>query len=170
MREIFERRSVREFLPEAVGEEAVERLLRAAMQAPSAGNGQPWEFVVIRDREAMKAVKDFHPYAMALDTAPLAVLVCGNTKRQKFPIEGYWAQDCAACTENLLLEAVHLGLGSVWMGVYPRPERVEGCRMLFRLPEHILPLCIVAIGKPKAAPESSDRFDPERIHREIYGQ
>ena len=166
MQEIFTRRSVRRFTNEPVTAEQLERLLRAAMRAPSAGNEQPWEFVVLETRESLAATRAVHPYAAALDTAPCAVVVCGNMERETCP--GYWVQDCSAAVENLLLEAVHLGLGAVWMGVYPSEKRVADCRALYALPENVVPLGIVALGHAAEQPAPADTFAPERIHRERW--
>ena len=134
---------------EPVGDELVELLLRAAMAAPSAGNQQPWQFVVVRDRETLLAVTVAHPYARMLTTAPLAVLVCGDTDLEKWP--EFWEQDCAAATENLLIEAERIGLGAVWLGVHPRPERVDALRALFALPAHIVPFALVRARPPRRA-------------------
>ena len=130
MDEIFKRRSVRKFTDAPVEDEAVTQLLKAAMRAPSAGDEQPWEFIVLRDRETMIQVIDFHAYASMLRHAPCAIVVCGDVEKQRFE-DDYWVQDCAAATENLLLEAVHLGLGAVWMALYPVKERVAGAKALF---------------------------------------
>lgn len=164
MREIFERRSVRSYTSEDVSAQDEELLLRAAMQAPSAGNEQPWHFVVIRDREVMLEIEKSQQYASMLKTAPMAVVVCGDKASAKFPHE-FWIQDCSAALENLLLEAVHLGLGAVWMGVYPVPERVENLKMILGLPESVYPLGIVAVGRADKRPEPVDRFDASKVHK-----
>ena len=146
---VLSRRSIRAYTTEPVTDELVERLLRAAMAAPSAGNQQPWQFVVVRERETLHAVTVFHPYAAMLDQAPLAILVCGDTRLEKWP--DFWPQDCAAATENLLIEAQALGLGAVWLGVYPLVERVDGMRALLGLPAHVTPFALVPVGWPAAA-------------------
>lgn len=164
MKEIFERRSVRSYTSEDVSAQDEDLLLRAAMQAPSAGNEQPWHFVVIRDREVMLEIEGSQQYATMLKTAPMAVVVCGDRACAKYPHE-FWVQDCSAALENLLLEAVHLGLGAVWMGVYPVPERVENLKRILGLPESVYPLGIVAVGHPDKAPQPADRFDASRVHK-----
>lgn len=167
MKEIFERRSVRKYLETPISKEHLELLLRAAMRAPSAGNEQPWEFVVMKDRAKMERVLSFHPYAMPLKEANVAIVICGNLKLQKFP-DDYWVQDCSAATMNILLEAEHLGLGGVWLGVYPLAERVKGMQELLGLPEHVIPLGITALGYPTVKAEPADTFKPERIHYESW--
>lgn len=163
MEAIFKRRSVRKFTSDQISDQDMEKLLKAAMRAPSAGNEQPWEFVVIRDRENMVKVLEFHPYATMLKKADCAIVVCGNLERKKFP-EDYWIQDCSAATQNLLLEAVALGLGAVWLGVYPLKERVSGFQKLLGLPDSVIPLNAVALGYPAEIPEPVDSYLPERIH------
>ena len=166
MKEIFSRRSVRKFTGEAVSPEQLEKLLRAAMCAPSAGNQQPWEFVVIRDREIMKAITAFHPYSGAVLKADVLIVVCGNLSKTKF--DGFWVQDCSAATENLLVEAESLSLGAVWLGVYPLEDRVAALSALLDLPSDVIPLCIVPVGYPDREYSAADRFDPSRIHLEKW--
>ncbi len=159
---ITTRRSIRRYTAEPISSDDIKDLLVAAMSAPSAQNEQPWQFVVIEGRETLAAIMNFHPYAKMLQEAPAAILVCGDTSLEKSP--GYWVQDCSAATENLLLAANSKGLGAVWMGVYPRQERVDGMRLLFGLPDHVIPLSLVAVGHPAEQKDPAQRFDPNRIH------
>jgi nitroreductase len=163
---VLSRRSVRAYTGAPVTEAQLERLLRAAMAAPSAGNQQPWQFVVVRERETLTAVTTFHPYAGMLPEAPLAIVVCGDTRLEKWP--QFWEQDCSAATQNLLVEAEILGLGAVWLGVHPLPERVEGMRALLGLPDEVVPLAIVAVGHPARRKAPADRFDAARVHDERW--
>ncbi len=96
---ILTRRSVRSFKPKAVDQADLEVLLRAAMQAPSSSNSQPWQFVVITDRRMLDAVREFHPFSSALRTAPLAILVCGDSRLEVGT--GRWVQGCRG-SQNLL--------------------------------------------------------------------
>ncbi len=162
MKEIFSRRSIRRFTDEPVSDTHLEKLLRAAMNAPSACNEQPWEFVVLRDREIMKGFRAFQRFSAPLDTAACAVVVCGDTTRQQF--DGFWIQDCSAAAENLLLEAEYLGLGAVWMGLYPIEHWVKKTKELLNLPEKVIPLGVIAVGHPAARVEPADRYNPERVH------
>jgi nitroreductase len=159
---IRNRRSIRKYTPQPVPQELVTRLLEAAMSAPSAGNEQPWEFIVITDREVLQAITKIHPYSQMLKEAPLAVVVCGNLEREKYP--GFWVEDCSAATENILLEAEDIGLGGVWLGVYPHDERVKGLAELLGLPSSVVPLSIVALGYPAEKKPPAERFDPSRVH------
>jgi len=166
LKEIQKRRSIRKYIDKPIPEEKLECLLKAAMQAPSARNLQPWEFIVVRDKKMLAEIPEFHPYSSMVPSAGAAILVCGNTERQEMP--GYIAQDCSASVQNLLLEAVNQELGAVWLGVYPRKERIEGMVKLFRLPEHIIPVALISIGYPAENPAPEDRYDPEKVHYDTW--
>lgn len=166
MNAIFKRRSIRKFTAEPVTEEQVKLLLSAAMVAPSARNTRSWHFVVITDRAVLERAPRVHPYAAMVPEAALAILVCADPQLE--PSEGYWAINCAAATQNILLEAVELGLGAVWLGVYPRKERMQGLRELCRVPEPIVPFALIAVGHPAEQKPPEDRYDPARIHRDQW--
>lgn len=163
MNAIFKRRSIRKYTDKVVPEEHIEQMIKAAMAAPSAGNQQPWHFVVIDDRQILNEIPKFHPYSSMLKEASHAIVVCGDVSNLRY--EGYWIQDCSAATQNLLLMATELGIGTVWLGVYPNEERVKETKELLGLPENITPLCIVSIGYPAETKGPSNRFDATRIHR-----
>jgi len=162
MKAIRSRRSIRRFTSEPVPDDAIKALLEAAMSAPSAGNQQPWEFVVIKDRAVLDKIPDVHPHAQMCRQAPAAIVVCGNLERDTH--RGFWVQDCAAATQNILIAATDQGLGSVWCGVHPREDRVSGLRNLLNLPDHVIPLALIPIGHPAEKKAPSERFDPARIH------
>ncbi len=162
MENMLTRRSVRNYAHQPVEQEKVEQLLRAAMQAPSAGNGQPWHFVVLTDRNLLIEVPKFHPYSKMLPSAALAILVCGDEKVEKYAHR--WPLDCGAATQNILLAAHGLGLGAVWLGIHPNNDRAQGFRNLLKLPDHIHPFSLVSIGYPAERPPAEDRYKPERIH------
>lgn len=159
---ILTRRSIRSFTPQPVDPQLVDQILQAAMSAPSACNQQPWHFVVITDRKALDAIPAIHPNAGMATHAALAILVCADPLIQTCP--GYWPQDCAAATENLLLAAHALGLGAVWTGIYPGEERIAAFRELCGLPSHIVPLCLVPIGYPAEPARREERYKAERVH------
>lgn len=167
MQEIFDRRSVRNFITQPVTDDQVTTLLKAAMAAPSAGNEQPWEFIVVRNRERLEQITQVHAYSQMLKDAPVAIVVCADPRRAKYP-DDYWIQDCAAATENILLAAVSLGLGSCWLGIYPQPERVEALQRIFAMPAQVLPFAVVALGVPAQQPRPSERFKGERVHVEVW--
>ncbi len=160
---IHSRRSIRRYEDRPVPEELVRKLLAAASSAPSARNQQPWQFVVIDDRQMLGEIAEVNPNAQMARRALLAILVCGDLGLETSP--GYWVVDCAAAVENMLLAAHALGLGAVWTGVYPRQERMDGLRQIARLPEGIMPHSLVVLGYPAEHPVPQDRFRPERVHR-----
>jgi nitroreductase len=160
---ILTRRSIRKYKKQTISDELVQKLLHAAFSAPSAGNQQPWHFVILDDRKMLNVIHTFHPSAKMLIDADKAIIVCGDLHLEKF--KGYWMIDCAAATENILLAAHSLGLGACWLGLYPRDGRVAGMRKLLQLPTHIIPLAIVALGYPAEIKPKEDRYNPLRIHR-----
>jgi nitroreductase len=161
IRAILERRSVRRYRAGTVEKSGIELMLKSAMYAPSARNEQPWHFIVIDDRELLERLARVHPYASMLPGASHAVLVCGDQELELSP--GYWPVDCAAATQNLLLAAHALGLGAVWLGVYPRQERQDAIRGIFGLPGHVHPFSLVSIGHPAEKKAVPERFRRDRI-------
>ena len=167
MNEIFTRRSVRTFSPQPVEPEKAEKLLRAAMQAPSARNQQPWEFILVTEPALLARLGGIHPFSAPAGQAPLVIVALGNRDYMRSP--AIWTHDMGAACENILLEAVSLGLGAVWMAVEPDPVRVQALRDIFTLPEHVCPFAMIAAGYPaQPTPPQEDRFHPERIHYNGY--
>lgn len=166
MKAIYTRRSIRHYRPDPVSEDLVTEVIRAGMNAPSAGNEQPWQFLVIYDRSKIDAITSVHPNAKMLHEAPVAILVCAD--RHRFQYSEYWIQDCAAATENMLIMAADLGLGSVWLGVYSNQPRVEGITRIFSLPENIVPFAVIPLGWPAETKEPNNRFDRSRIHYDTW--
>lgn len=158
LEKIMTRTSIRKYQEKAVPDDAVEKLLRAAMAAPTAVNRQPWHFVVVTNAEMQEQLggrsKD----------APLTIVVCGDMdKAMEGAARDYWVQDCSAATENLLLAAHALGLGAVWQGVYPIADRVKKISGLLKLDSRYVPLSMVAIGYPEKAPAPKDKWKPENV-------
>lgn len=164
MEAIFTRRSVREYLDKPISDETVKTLLQAAMSAPSAGNQQPWQFVVIDDRNILNQIPEFHPYSKMLPKTPLAILICGDVTQERH--KGYWVQDCSAATQNLLLAARDQGLGAVWLGFYPVEDRVEQMRKLLGIKDkNIIPMALVAMGYSDVEQAPVNRYNAARVHR-----
>lgn len=157
--------SVRHFTGEKILQADVEKLLRAAMAAPSAVNKQPWAFLVISDQQLLDKIGEDMPASRCGNGAAVAIVLCGDMDKA---LEGeareYWAQDVSAATENLLLAAHGMGLGAVWSGIYPISERVKYYQELLGMPEHIVPLCIVPVGVPAEQPAVKEKYHEELIH------
>jgi len=162
---IHTRRSIRAFTDAPVSEADMDTILRAAMAAPSAGNAQPWHFIVLDDRATMDAIVTIHPHAAMIRQAPVAVVVAAELAQEKYPGFGYWTLDCSAAVENMLLAARGLGIGSVWCGIYPRTERMEGLTKLLGLPDGVKAHALVVLGHPAQDFKRVERFKPERIHK-----
>ncbi|MDR1249724.1 MAG: nitroreductase family protein [Treponema sp.] len=171
MSAIFQRRSVRSFLPKPVEDDKIERILRAGMEAPSAHNRRPWEFIVITGEEDRKAVGGMSPYAKMTPSAAALIAVCVNLDLEQAGKgeDSWWVQDLSAATENILLQIVEEGLGGVWLGWHPAQERVAAFSRHFGLPPAVVPFAMVALGYPEKQTEKADRFDPRRVHYGRYG-
>lgn len=163
---VLSRRSIRKYTAEPVSDGAVKYLLECAMAAPSAHNQQPWHFVVIRNRDTLDQIPRFHPFSQMLRQAPLAILVLGEEALCK--AQPFWVQDCSAATENILIGAQSLGLGAVWLGIYPAVPLINGIRRLLAIPEDITPFALVAIGHPAEQKPPSNRYNESRVHYEKW--
>jgi nitroreductase len=163
---ILSRRSIRRYHAREVVDEDIEYILAAGDAAPCAMGRRSWHFIVIRDRSVLDSIPDFHPYSKMVLEAPVAVLICADTGIEKK--EGYWVQNCSAATENVMLGARSRELGSVWLGIYPRNERMSGLRKLIEMPEHIIPFSLVVIGHPAEEKEPYTGYDPDRVHFEKW--
>jgi nitroreductase/flavin reductase (DIM6/NTAB) family NADH-FMN oxidoreductase RutF len=166
---IMTRTSVRAYQDRPIEDEKVEKMLQAAMAAPTAANKQPWKFIIIKDKNTLKTIADhFHTMTMAAQ-APMAIVVCGDMSLT-LDRDGrdYWIEDTSAATENLLLAAHSMGLGAVWCGIYPQMERVKYLSELLKLPEDIVPLNVIPVGYPAEDPAPKDKWKPESVHYESW--
>ena len=162
MENILGRRSIRKYVNKPVPEEVVRQLLDAGMHAPTARNIQPWHFVVVDERDMLDNLSAAHPYAKMLQESTMDILVCGDRNLQE--MDGYIIQDCSAATQNIMLAAHALGLGSVWLGMYPREERMKKVGELLNIPSNILPVALISIGYPDESKPLPDRYKSDRIH------
>jgi len=162
---IHNRTSIRSFSEQPVPSDLVETMLRAAMAAPSSRNVQPWLFFVIDDHEILVRLADELPSARMLAQAPLAIVVCGDTRKGDPNEEQVhnWVMDCSAATQNLLLAAESVGLGAVWTGVHPYADRIVAVRNAIGLPPHIIPLNVIPVGYPAAQAQPKDKWDPAKV-------
>ena len=148
---ILKRRSIRKFKEDKVKEEDVNLILQMAMAGPSACNKKPWEFFVITNEEILNKFANVSKSSSF--KAPLAIVV-----------SSYWIQDCSSATENILLCATSLGLGSLWCGVYPQQMKIEKVREILELPNHIIPLNIIYIGYSDMDSEARSQYDENYVH------
>ena len=168
IKNIMTRTSIRKYTDQPVSKTDIETLLRAGMAAPTAVNKQPWHFVAVTDKAKLKELAGSR--GRMLEQCALAIVVCGNMdKALSGKGQEYWIQDCSAATENILLAAHALGLGAVWTGVYPMDDRVANVAKAVKLPEAIVPLCVIIIGHPAESPTPKDKWKPENVSYNEFG-
>lgn len=159
---IYDRRSIRTYLDKSVNPDLIQEILKAGMFAPSGYNRQPWHFVVFDDKSKIQAIKDMHPYASSLATAPICIMVCGDTEKELAP--GFYQVDCSAAIENMLLAAKSLGLDTCWMGIYPWEDVMANFTKTYSLPEHIKPFALISLGYGASKIERPNRIDGTKVH------
>ena len=162
MNEIFKRVSMRKYADRPVEPEKIEKILRAAMAAPSAVNRQPWEFFVVTDPEIKTALSKSSDFAMCAAKAPVVLVLCTRKKGLDYPEFDHI--DMAAATENALLEITAQGLGGVWLGVAPLEDRIRKVNEILGLGEDLEAFALVPFGYPGREKVQEDRFDPSRVH------
>ena len=158
---LMTRRSIRAWKADPVTENERKTIFEAAMNAPSAADARPWHFVSIDDPEVIRRFTGLGGTEM-LENAPLLVLVCGEVSREIYP--GFWPQDCSCAAQNMQLAAHDIGIGCVWIAIYPLEERVQACRSFLGIPEEITPFALLAMGRPDESPGPEYRYDPDRLH------
>ncbi|MDD4796370.1 MAG: nitroreductase family protein [Eubacteriales bacterium] len=165
---IYARRSVRKFTADAVQREQLEELVRLGAAAPSATNRKPWVFIAVDEPQQLKRLKDRLP--LGRYNAPAAILVCADMRRTHPLAREFWIQDCAAALQNILLGAVGMGLGGVWVGIHPVGLFIRGIKKAFGLPEHIAPLGVALLGHPVDVPPARTQWEPSMLLWQRYSQ
>ena len=160
---ILRRRSIRAYTDAPVTDEQVQALLQAAMAAPSANDRRPWAFVVVRDPARRRALAETHRWSTMCADAAAVIVVLGDPQASD-----HWIEDCSAATENLLLTAAWLGLGAVWVAVYPRPEREAHVRQALNIPDRLRVLCLLPIGHPAEQKPPRTRYEANKVHYEAF--
>ncbi|MGQ9589659.1 MAG: nitroreductase family protein [Planctomycetota bacterium] len=168
LRWIFARRSIRAYEDRPVPDDLVRDLLEAAMAAPSAVAKDPWRFVVVRNRDTLRAIAAGLPNGKMLADAAVGIAVCGDLSAAHDRQLSYLLQDTSAAIENLLLAASALGLGACWLGVHPREDRIALVRKSLGLPADAVPVSVVAVGWPAEKKEPRTRYDESKVHRERW--
>ncbi|GEM_PF-112937 len=166
---VHSRKSVRKFLDTPVPKEALEKILKAGMAAPTAVDRRPWAFVAVTDRTVLDALAEKLPFAKMLYQAGAAIIVLGDLdKALPGEAQAYWIQDTSAVTQNILLAVEAMGLGAVWTGVYPNKDREATVRELLELPLNVIPLNVIPIGYPAGEQKAKDKWDSSIIHWEKW--
>ena len=159
---LLKRRSIRKYLDKEVSDEIIEELLHAAMSGPSACNRRPWIFYVIKDQDKLNELRKACRFSNM--NAPLAIVVVGDLSRSlPLQLKDFWIQDCSAATENILLRATDLGLGSLWCGIYPQKRPVERVKKILGITNSDIPLNIIYIGYGDEEKESRDQYEKNRV-------
>ncbi len=161
MNPIYTRVSIRKYQDRPVEKEKTMAILRAAMQAPSAANQQPWEFFVVANRAKLAALSEVSPYAGMTKNAPMAIVAA---YRKDCSVPDYAQIDMSIAMENLWLETSAQGLGGVWLGIAPREERMTAVEEIIGLPDSMRAFAIFPYGYPAEEKPQEDRFDESRIH------
>ena len=166
---IMTRTCIRRFTDQPVDQSLVDQLLRAGMAAPSAMNRQPWHFVVINSRDVLDRIAESSQQPEILHQAEVAIVVCGNLQKTlEGQVADYWVDDTSAASQNILLAAHALSLGAVWMGGYPNKVRYMSLQSVLGLPEHIVPLNLIAIGYPAEHKAPKDKYSPANVSYNRY--
>lgn len=163
---ISTRRSIRKYTGQPVSNQDLETIIKAGFQAPSAHNRQPWHFVTVRDKNTLESIIKFHPYSKMLPQAGCGIVVCGDNNEQR--LTGFLISDCSAAIQNILLAAHGIGLGTVWCGLYPKPQLMDPMSKLLGLPSSIIPVGLVVVGHKNEQKGPVDRYDTAKVHSERW--
>jgi nitroreductase len=163
LEQIKKRRSIREYTDQPLSDAEVRALLEAAMAAPSGNNRQPWEFIVVRREDLRRQLADMKRWSFMCASAPAVFVVCADEKRSD-----HWVEDASAAAENMLLAAVGMDLGGVWVAVYPRLDYEAYVRKLLNVPEALRVLCLVPVGHPAETKPPHTKYDERKVHYDGY--
>jgi len=165
---ILRRRSIRKFTEQKLSSDQIRSLLEAAMAAPTAVNLKPWKFIVVEDENGLAELRKALPFGKI--DAPCAIVVCGDLQSVKKPVtERFWIQDCSAASQNLLLAATSLGLGSVWCGVHPINQIEKAVRKALDIPQGVIPLNVIFVGYPAEDKPPRTQYSDKNVFSEKYG-
>ncbi len=171
LRAIFDRRSIRKYSGALIDADKLKILAKAGMAAPSSRDTRHFNFILINDQDLIDQLNEGLPYSKMLGTARHAVVVVSDLSVAHGGIEtDYWAQDCAAAAQNILLAAHDLGLGACWTGIHPREERVAMVKRILEIPENYRPLCVIAVGVPSGEGKPRDKYDPSHVFWNQWGK
>ena len=164
LKTILDRRSIRRYTKAPVSREILLQLAKAGMAAPSSQDTRHFRFIIVDDPSLIDALGAELPYAKMLLTARHAIVVASDLNAAYDAASDYWVQDCSAAAENILLAAKALGLGACWTAAHPRPQRVTLVKKMLALPEHVSPLCVIAIGIPTGEDKPRDKYNAAHVH------
>jgi len=165
---IKKRRSIRKFSNKDISKQEIDVMLRMAMQAPTARGEKPWHFIVISDKVVLKELSYALSNGRMLAEAALCIILV--TDKASVTSPDLYPQDMAASTQNLMLAATALNIGSVWLGTFPNKERMAKVESIISLPDNFEYFSMVALGYPKDESDFKfiDKYDPSRIHYDRF--
>lgn len=159
---IFARKSARIYEDKPVEEDKIDRILHAAMSAPSAKNQQPWEFFVVKDKALLKKLAKVTPYSSPAGRAPVVIVPCYRTEGLAAPM---FAQiDLAIAQQNIWLETEALGLGGVWMGIAPIEAAMKAVEEILHIPNNLRAFSLFAFGYSRDKRVAVNRYEADRVH------
>lgn len=172
---IMQRKSVRSYTGDSIPEAVMEKLLRAAVAAPSGMDVRPWHIVVMTDKSQYENAFAGNFNMEKFMQSGAVVIFCADTTVTRAPRENpdapaetkpnpIWRDDMGACTENFLLAVEAMGLGAVWTACYPFEDRMEPVAKYLGLPGNIVPYSIVPVGYAAGDEQPKDKWDESRIH------
>jgi nitroreductase len=159
---LLNRRSIRKYKNQKISKEDIDKILKAAMYAPSAMNLQAWQFILIEDKDVLIETIKSIPYAEMLKQSAAAILVCGDSSIEKN--ESWLLQNCSAAIQNILLSAHGLGIGSCWIAIHGMDDVYKNVKTQFKLPENIIPISLISLGYPDEEVTAEERFKQDKIH------
>ncbi len=162
MEEIFQRRSIRKYSKKNITNEDINKIIKAGMNAPSSWNSKPWEFIVINDKSILEKLSNVTEFSKMINDADKAIVVFGKDEKK------HWQQDLAACTQNILLMATSLDIGTCWIGVAPDETNENKVRKICNIPNEYRPFSIISMGYSDKEKEPNNVFDEEKIHYNIF--
>lgn len=165
MNSIYNRRSIRKYEDKNIPKSKLEQLVKAGMQAPSAHNKKPYEFIIVTEKELLNKLSETGLYCHMLKYAAAAIVVMSKADEQETP---YWQADCGAVVENILLEATELGIGSCWIGEYPNIEKSQKVKEILLIPEDYQVFATISLGYAQEKKSPNDNYYKEKVHYEKF--
>ena len=159
------RRSVREYLDKEISDSDIDKIIEAGIMAPSAKNQQPWEFIVIKDKNTLTKLSE--KLSPLYAKSNVTIILCMRNDDLFSPTRR--EQDMSACIENMMLEATYLGIGSCWIGTYPDPERMNPLIEILNIPDNVTPFCGLTLGYPAKEDIFKEVSRKSIVYKEKYG-
>lgn len=165
---IHSRKSVRHFTGAPVSKADLEKIVKAGMAAPTAGNKQPWSFIVITERKTLDDLAAGLMNARMLSKAGAAIVVCTEQEKANGKLRDLAITDAALAGQNILLAVEALGLGGVWTAANPYEDRVKVVKSVLKIPADVIPLNVIAIGYPAGEDQPKNKYKKENVHWERW--